>query len=54
MEEPEEVLNLDNEKVIITQAGWGGINLGKLDVFFNKKKLKKEKLSYTTKKIKSQ
>ena len=54
MDSPAEVFNLDNEKVIISQAGWGGINLGKMEVIFSKNRSEKISLTYTTKKIKSQ
>ena len=46
LENPEFVLNADNEKVQITQVGWAGIWLGKIDVLFsslNKKKLQSNK-----------
>lgn len=29
--------NLDNKKVQIAQVGWGGINIGRIDYFFNQK-----------------
>ena len=31
------VENLDNKKVQIAQVGWGGINIGRIDYFFNQK-----------------
>ncbi len=32
MERPERVVNKDNQEVIVNQAGWGGIYLGRLDL----------------------
>lgn len=46
LENPEVVLNANNEKVQITQVGWAGIWLGKIDVLFssyNKKKIQSNK-----------
>jgi 5'-nucleotidase len=46
LENPEVVLNTDKEKVQITQVGFAGIWLGKIDVLFssnNKKKLQSNK-----------
>lgn len=37
MKTPDEVLNKIGKKVIVTQAGWAGIILGRLDIFFDKK-----------------
>ena len=54
MDSPAEVLNIDNEKVIISQSGWGGINLGKIDFFFAEKNSRKISFTYTTKKVRSQ
>ena len=54
MDAPVEVLNLDNKIVAITQTGWGGINLGRMDVVFSKENLSEKGLSYTPKKVKSQ
>ena len=34
LKQPEVVKNLDNKEVLITQAGWGGILLGRLDFVF--------------------
>ncbi len=54
MDAPVEVLNLDNEVVAITQTGWGGINLGRMDIVFTSKDVPRKTLSYTSKKIKNQ
>lgn len=54
MDAPVEMLNLDNKTVIVTQTGWGGINLGRMDVVFSKDNLSEKGLTYTSKKIKSQ
>ena len=37
MKKPDEVLNKNGKKVIVTQAGWGGILLGRMDIYFDKK-----------------
>lgn len=36
MDKPDEIMNLNGGKVLINQAGWAGIMLGRLDVFFEK------------------
>lgn len=36
LEEPTVVQNSDNEEVLITQAGWAGIVLGRLDIYFER------------------
>jgi 5'-nucleotidase len=38
MKEPEMVDNLDGKPVIIHQAGWGGILLGRVDLYFERNK----------------
>ncbi len=38
MKKPDEILNKNGKKVIVTQAGWAGILLGRLDIYFDKKK----------------
>lgn len=35
------VLNKENQKVLINQAGWAALNLGRVDFFFSKKKTQK-------------
>tara|TARA_B100000683_G_scaffold206704_1_gene200505 strand:+ start:1899 stop:2810 length:912 start_codon:yes stop_codon:yes gene_type:complete len=37
LNKPVIVDNLDNKKVQIAQVGWGGINIGRIDYFFNQK-----------------
>ena len=54
LEQPVEVSNLDNQKVLVSQAGWGGILLGRLDVVFSKATKDKISLIYTPKKVRSQ
>ena len=54
MDEPVIVLDLDSKSVTISQTGWGGINLGRMDVVFSKRNNTQKGLSYTSKKIKSQ
>ncbi len=54
MDAPVEIQDLDNRVVTITQTGWGGINLGRMDVVFSNKEVKKGGLTYTAKKVKSQ
>ncbi|WP_439184370.1 bifunctional metallophosphatase/5'-nucleotidase [Carboxylicivirga taeanensis] len=42
MDAPDRILNLDKQEVIVNQAGWGGVYLGRLDVTMvpgNKKSL---------------
>ena len=41
MDAPDTRPNLDNEEVHITQAGWAGIVLGRLDVYFERNKKRK-------------
>jgi 5'-nucleotidase len=36
MDKPEEVENKKGEKVFINQVGFGGIVLGRLDIYFEK------------------
>ena len=43
--QPLEEKNLDGEKTLINQVGWGGINIGRIDFIFGRKKTKKEILS---------
>ena len=37
LNKPVIVENLENKKVQIAQVGWGGINIGRIDYFFNQK-----------------
>ena len=32
MDEPDRIVNLDGDEVIVSQAGWGGLRLGRLDL----------------------
>lgn len=41
LDSPVSVKNLKNEEVIINQAGWGGIVLGRLDFYFEKSRKNK-------------
>lgn len=34
LDEPEEMLNAVGNKVLINQVGWGGLNLGRIDIIF--------------------
>jgi len=38
MKEPEVILNAKNQKMLINQVGWAGINLGRIDLYFEKGK----------------
>jgi len=38
LEKPTIITNLKNQDVIINQTGWGGINLGRIDITFSKDK----------------
>jgi len=54
LEHPAEVINLDDQKVLVSQAGWGGILLGRLDLVFSKATKDKISFIYTPKKVRSQ
>lgn len=41
--------NLDNKEVLVTQVGWAGIRLGRIDYIFEKKSKKKVAEGYTIK-----
>ncbi|QRR00492.1 bifunctional metallophosphatase/5'-nucleotidase [Dyadobacter sandarakinus] len=45
MKAPEQIANLDGKPATINQVGFAGINLGRLDYFFDKKSGKKELVS---------
>jgi 5'-nucleotidase len=45
MKEPETVINLDGKATIINQVGFAGINLGRLDYFFDREKRTKQMVS---------
>ncbi len=51
---PTEINNKVGKKVIVSQTGWGGINLGRIDFYFSKKYMEFVNVIYTTKKIRSQ
>ncbi|WP_316830887.1 metallophosphoesterase [Pedobacter aquatilis] len=48
MEVPEDIKNLDGKITTINQVGWAGINLGRIDYYFEKKKdtISKESTQY--------
>jgi len=54
LEQPTEILNIEKQKVLVSQAGWGGILLGRLDVVFLKATKDKMSFIYTPKKVRSQ
>lgn len=43
LDEPVTINNLNNQGVTINQVGWAGIQLGRLDIYFDKEKNKKTK-----------
>jgi 5'-nucleotidase len=45
MKEPETILNLDGKATTINQVGFAGINLGRLDYFFDREKRTKQMVS---------
>ena len=47
------IKNLDNKKVIINQAGWGTLALGRIDIEFNKRLDNNDELSIEQKQIKN-
>lgn len=49
-----EVKNTKNQSVIISQSGWGGINLGRTDFIFSKKFIQIVSVLNTTKILKNQ
>jgi 5'-nucleotidase len=54
MKSPDVITNKAGKKVLVSQTGWGGINLGKIDFYFSKKYMQIASITYTTKKIRSQ
>lgn len=46
LEKPLWIKNKQNKKVLVTQAGWGGIQLGKIDIFINKTPHKENKVAH--------
>jgi 5'-nucleotidase len=47
LEKPTQVINKAGEMVLVNQVGWAGINLGRIEVFFEKKSKKKSASGYT-------
>lgn len=45
LDAPLTIKNLKNQKVIVNQVGWGGVQLGVIDIFFNHK----NDIAYTSK-----
>ncbi len=41
LKQAESYLNADNKKVLVNQAGWAALNLGRIDFYFDKKKAQK-------------
>ncbi len=37
LQEAKKIKNIDNKNVLVNQAGWGALSLGRLDLFFDKK-----------------
>jgi 5'-nucleotidase len=54
MDSAAEVLDLNNKTVSISQAGWGGILLGQMDIEFDNEIPANSGVVYTTKKVRSQ
>jgi len=45
LDQPEDVKNLDGQITTINQVGWAGINLGRIDYYFEKRSGKKSKVA---------
>jgi len=54
LDQPDEIINQIGKKVWVSQNGWGGILLGKIDFYFSKKDKSNISTINTTKKVKSQ
>ena len=54
LEQPDEIINQNGKKVWVSQNGWGGILLGKIDFYFSKSNKSIISTINTTKKVKSQ
>jgi len=54
LDKPDEIINEKGVKVLVSQTGWGGIQLGQLDFYFSKKYMQKVSTIDTTKKVRSQ
>ncbi|WP_345952802.1 metallophosphatase [Mucilaginibacter sp. PAMB04168] len=46
LDQPEDVQNLDGHITTINQVGWAGINLGRIDYYFEKRSGKKSKAAF--------
>lgn len=49
LDEPTHIINKDGKEVLITQVGWAGIKLGRIDYYFDSKKRKKDLMLSTVK-----
>lgn len=47
MDEPKKYFNLDGKEVLVSQAGWAGIQMNRIDFFFNRK-MKKNGIFHST------
>jgi 5'-nucleotidase len=54
LDKPDEIINQNGNKVFVSQSGWGGILLGKIDFYFSKKDLSKFSTINTKIKVKNQ
>ncbi len=54
LDKPDEIINKNGAKVMVSQSGWGGILLGQLDFYFSKRYIQKVSTIDTTKKVRSQ
>jgi len=54
LDKPDEIINKNGNKVFVSQSGWGGILLGKIDFYFSKKDLSKFSTINTKIKVKNQ
>lgn len=52
MDKPDIIENKNQERVLVTQAGWAGVQLGIIDVIFDKKNKKNRVFSDTVKVVK--
>lgn len=54
LDKPDEIINQNGQKVMVSQSGWGGILLGQMDFYFSKRYMQKVSTIDTTKKVRSQ
>ncbi|MCK5856767.1 MAG: metallophosphatase [Bacteroidales bacterium] len=54
LDQPDEIINKNGNKVLVSQSGWGGILLGKIDFYFSKKDFSKISSINTKIKVKNQ